>query len=339
MSGRYHARFFDSQSTESQIKLRIYQSYLVPWASKVGSRGGTVWVVDGFAGRGRYKSGEPGSPELAMRLAQELTDAGKAGYRLQCIFGERKATNASALYQLLGRYPAASPLTIEGDFWARIADVTSFVGSSPALLFVDPFGLLGIDFAALTALVSKLPRVDLIVNFRSPSAHRLAPTLSSRVSASVGSDDWTPETISEVFRANLQRVGKFLTPATLTVRERFGGSIRSELILAARHADAYELWNDRAVIEAENLLAADGEPAPAHGRDSTIDEVQARLLDWASVKKRWRRPEAVSWYVVAYCGDVHTGTIKRAHEALTAKGRFRRLGRSNKIDLDWFDCP
>ncbi len=335
MSGRYHARFFDSQSTESQIKLRIYESYLKPWSQRLGSRGGTVWVVDGFAGRGRYKTGQPGSPEIAMRRAQELANDG-ARYRLQCIFGDRKKSNTAVLHELKGLYPEASALIIEDDFWARVDDVVRLVATAPALVFVDPFGLLGIDFATLTRLVSRLQQVDLIVNFRSPSAHRLAPTLSSRVSASVGSDDWTPSTISEVFRANLQRAGRFLPPATLTVRERFGGTVRSELILAARNPSAYELWNDRAVLEAERLLAADGEPAPADGRDATIGEVEARLLRWASTKRRWTRPEALAWYVVAHCGDVHTGTIKRAHETLTQAGMFRRLGLNKHIDRDAF---
>lgn len=334
MSGRYQARFFDSQSSESQIKLRIYESYLKPWTSMRGSRGGTIWVVDGFAGRGRYKTGEPGSPEIAMRRAQELAKAGSR-YKLQCIFGDQKKSNTSMLYELRGLYPAASALIIEDDFWARVDDVIRLVGSSPVLLFVDPFGLLGIDFAALAKLVAKLPRLDLIVNFRSPAAHRLAPGYADRISTAVGSTCWEPETITDIFRGKLQAAGKFLRPATLSVRVSSNGAVRSELILAARNPVAYELWNDQVVLEAERLASATNNNTLSD-RDATIDEVTNRLVEWLRSKRQWQRPEARSWHVVNYCGDAHSGTVNRAHGELEKSGAFRRLHRSPNIDKDWF---
>lgn len=340
MSGKYHARFFEEATPHSRVKLRIYQTYLTPWSAKLGTRvppGGTVWVVDGFAGRGRYRDGTPGSPEIAMMRSKEIAQNPASRYRLQCIFGDQKAENRSMLRALAARYPECSAPILSGNFWDRVDHVRSFVGESPTLLFVDPYGLLGINFDSLERLTSRSPKLDMIVNFRSPSASRLAPNYADRVSSAVGSVDWTPETVSVAFQENLKSRCGFRNTASLAIRHRFRGAVASEMILASHHPDAFELWNDEVIKESERLLAAEhpGQDPTVH-RDESIEEVIERLASYARGKRQWQRQDLISWHTTAFCGEAHTGTIKRAVSELVRRGLWRRLGQSPNVDRDWF---
>lgn len=337
MPTRYHGRFFDQSTTQSQAKLRIYRAYLKPWASKLGSNRSNrrLWVIDGFAGRGRYRDGSPGSPELAMQLAKDVaTDV--RSYQIRCIFGETRRDNQRVLTELAGRYPESSAMVIEDDFWDRIHDVTALVAGEPALLFIDPFGLAGLRFDRLAELVNGLGKVDLIVNLRTPVAPRLAPKLSNRISAAVGSDDWETGTVSAVFRRNLSTACRFLPAAPLQIRDRLGGRLHTELVLASRAPDAYELWNDEIVKEVERLDAASEAGESVKTRDLNIESVADRLAEWSRGQARWRRQDAINWHVVEYCGDAHTGTIKRAHKLLLESGRIRALDPQAKVDDNWF---
>ena len=56
------------------LKHGILDSYVVPWASKVGSTasGKAVAVLDGYAGPGTYEDGTEGSPALLIRSARSV---------------------------------------------------------------------------------------------------------------------------------------------------------------------------------------------------------------------------------------------------------------------------
>jgi len=321
LATRYHGQFFDKATTQSQVKLRVYSTYLRPWAAKLGSNplNRRLWIVDGFAGRGRYKDGTAGSPELAMQLARDAALEGRR-YKVQCIFGETREANQGVLRSLRGQYPDASSLLIEDDFWNRIEDVIGLVSGEPSLVFIDPFGLAGLRFERLVTLVNGLGKVDLIVNLRTPAAVRLAPKMSERISRAVGTSDWTLETVSEIFRRNLSRACNFLPPAPLMINDRLAGRLHTELVLASRAPDAYLLWNDEIVKEVERLGAETALGDSAASRDQSIDLVTDRLREWTTRQRTWRRSDAIDFYVVNYCGDAHSGTIKRAHERLLTLG-------------------
>ncbi|HZA46842.1 MAG TPA: three-Cys-motif partner protein TcmP, partial [Rubrobacter sp.] len=71
----------------TQVKHDILSSYLLRWASILsGGQGGArrlaFHYVDGFAGRGRYSGGEPGSPLIAMEIGQEMYEHRGGNVRL-----------------------------------------------------------------------------------------------------------------------------------------------------------------------------------------------------------------------------------------------------------------
>ncbi|MFJ4569047.1 hypothetical protein ACIP4U_36425 [Streptomyces caelestis] len=59
------------QSTASAFKHELLRRYIPPFGGMTStqSQDRRVVYVDGYAGEGRYESGEPGSAEIALRLA------------------------------------------------------------------------------------------------------------------------------------------------------------------------------------------------------------------------------------------------------------------------------
>ncbi|MGL5826279.1 MAG: three-Cys-motif partner protein TcmP, partial [Nocardioides sp.] len=50
----------------TQAKHAILANYLGAWYPILSSTRGRILYLDGFAGRGRYQGGEPGSPIIAL---------------------------------------------------------------------------------------------------------------------------------------------------------------------------------------------------------------------------------------------------------------------------------
>src|SRR3954463_6256287 len=83
MGSKYRNSFFDSKRDWSKYKDSILDYYLVPYLQKVKRIGKPICIVDMFAGRGEFKTGEPGSPHI---IATRLEDLVKQGYhvKLRC---------------------------------------------------------------------------------------------------------------------------------------------------------------------------------------------------------------------------------------------------------------
>jgi hypothetical protein len=100
--------FFVSKKAAAVLKHAILDSYVVPFASKVGryAPDSRVVYLDGYAGPGRYEDGTPGSPALILDSAARI-----AGFRqLDCYFVERAPKNYQSLVLQCGFviYPVGS---------------------------------------------------------------------------------------------------------------------------------------------------------------------------------------------------------------------------------------
>ena len=66
--------FWDEPQGAAIFKHAVLGRYLPTYASKTGSRsaGGRVGILDGYAGKGWYDDGTPGSPALALDTVTRL---------------------------------------------------------------------------------------------------------------------------------------------------------------------------------------------------------------------------------------------------------------------------
>lgn len=86
---------------QTEIKHAILSNYLTGWISVLGrptpDRPRTLYYVDGFAGRGKYDTGERGSPIIAMEVGQQLHDARGGDVSLCCYNIEPDDDNFASL--------------------------------------------------------------------------------------------------------------------------------------------------------------------------------------------------------------------------------------------------
>src|SRR4051794_32560883 len=140
-------------SQHAAAKHEILRRYLGAWLPILGSRHPKLVIYDGFAGRGRYRDGEDGSPVLMFKRASEAVDAGRAQQvSIRCV--EFDHDNYDHLQAVIGELNHQG-VTIDArndrfDVVANeLADHEQVVRRRrervpPIFFFADPFGFSGI---------------------------------------------------------------------------------------------------------------------------------------------------------------------------------------------------
>ena len=151
-----HTGHFDEFQPHTRLKHAILDSYIVAWAMKLlmwGMAGDHLVIVDAFAGAGQDKSGNAGSPLIAVRRANEAMAETKRlkpnlDPKVQVIAIEKKPTLFRQLEQTLAPFVEARPALVRahlGELAEHIDAIVSEIGSRPAFFFLDPYGIKGLD--------------------------------------------------------------------------------------------------------------------------------------------------------------------------------------------------
>ena len=180
-----------------QVKHDLIRNYLGGWFPKLGTWAGRVLYVDTHAGRGRHRSGETGSPLVALDtlLNHPYRDQLLEKSEVRFLFIERDPANLRRLKEELDRIgdlPARIHVDMSvGDAYEVLSNIVRSLGASgrsmaPAFIFVDPYG-----FRVPGDLLERLMtagRVELFVNViwreldmairqQQPGGHGLAEVL------------------------------------------------------------------------------------------------------------------------------------------------------------------
>jgi three-Cys-motif partner protein len=189
-------------------KHQILRWYLDAWLAILGSGSYAkpdLVLIDGFAGPGRYRGGEKGSPLLM--LDAYLEHSARITARCHLYFIEENAARTQHLRDQFAAYELPSSVDVEvitgsfdGEFPSLIDRLrTRFGGLPPTFAFIDPFGAGGISVALTTPLLS-LPRCELLVYV--PIAHLARfvdhPDLVATLNTLYGSQVWRRATETSV---------------------------------------------------------------------------------------------------------------------------------------------
>ena len=162
--------FFDAKRPWSKYKDLLLKFYLDPYIAKVGQlkKGGRpipVLIVDSFAGRGRFADGSPGSPIL---IADAVRKWRGKGIDVSAQFIEADSGNFDALRRELSGY-GDNVVTTCGTFEESLPAVQKAAERSTVFLYVDPFNVRVLDFAALKAVYDQIRKsdssVEVLLNF------------------------------------------------------------------------------------------------------------------------------------------------------------------------------
>jgi len=146
----------------TKVKHQILEKYIKAWFSILGSFNSRLGYFDCFAGRGIYTDGEPGSPIIVMKAAQEqMNKINNKVKKFLCAFIENNPDNYDSLKKQINHFKSECPdcecFTEFGDFDDVInnfLDETEDKKLIPALFFIDPFGWSGIPFSTIQRILT-----------------------------------------------------------------------------------------------------------------------------------------------------------------------------------------
>jgi three-Cys-motif partner protein len=175
--------FFAEAKVRSQHKLDLYGKYLHPLVRKLGSRVGPgrpsrhIWIVDGFAGAARYEPDDggrmqDGSPMISAKFARQISLAREYPV-VRCINVERDADCYAELQRNLAPWQELV-LNLPGEFSERVDDILTAIGDDPALIFLDPFGVNGIEMEIIEKLLGRAGKTELLIHFSDKTFLRMA---------------------------------------------------------------------------------------------------------------------------------------------------------------------
>jgi three-Cys-motif partner protein len=179
------AAFFDDKKEAARLKHEILRRYLPRFIMMPGStsQGGKVVYIDGFAGRGRYRSGETGSPMIAAELARDLAASNRD---VSCIYVERRPRYCDSLRSELSAIKHRHEVVCGSAAEIIPGLVRNVPSSVPLLVFLDPFGMgpMPFDFLQTVLRRGRLPGTEttapteLIIRFTLAPMHRVGAFLN-----------------------------------------------------------------------------------------------------------------------------------------------------------------
>lgn len=156
----------------TQAKHDILRRYLAAWFPILASHTRIIYV-DGFAGPGEYKGGEPGSPIIALTTAAEHQLQPKLS-RAEIVFRfiESDGPRFQNLEQKIAatQWPPNFHKACHNDEFANVlGQILDYLEQkdarlAPAFFFIDPFGPTGFPMQLIRRLAAQ-PQSEVLINF------------------------------------------------------------------------------------------------------------------------------------------------------------------------------
>jgi three-Cys-motif partner protein len=241
----------------TRAKHRVLRSYLDAWipimaqqalkvrAQMIGQP--RLLMVDGFAGPGRYATGEPGSPLIMIKALVEHTAFPRlSGVKFMCLFIEHDARRVAHLRQEVEALALPGNVEVivehgefEDTFGTMVDDDIHTRGRSlvPTFAFVDPFGY----SAASMSLAGKLldfPRCEALIFLPLTFVHRFVGRdgQEAALTSLFGNEAWMPardlqgderrKFLLELFEQQLLAQGQVEYVDSFALRTRDGNDYR-----------------------------------------------------------------------------------------------------------------
>jgi len=238
---------FEEKEIQTVSKHNIFENYLEPWAKIISNQ---PWVkdayyVDAFAGRGKYKSGEEGSPVIGAKILKKYQ---KPTCKLHCICIERDPNRYKVLDHSLKEFEM--DLNVEkhnSEFLTCIDGILTQIGKSPAFFFIDPEGFSGMDFDKIGAILS-LSHTEVLINFQYNAVQRWlkAPKVESTITKLFGTPDYKKlrkeSDLIKLYKAQIRKTGAFVW----YFRNRFPRKNRTfyYLVYATKNITGFKIMKD-----------------------------------------------------------------------------------------------
>jgi len=190
-------------------KIEILKAYLNAWFRILGMsrRGEKILYVDGFAGPGRYRNHNEGSPLAAIRAAEKtIQNLGTkfVAAELHCAFIESHAQRFKVLSETVEPFNGKPRIGITRkhcEFVRGIEEIRKdvpepFRGDGPLFVFADPFGSTEIPFSTFAKCMEG-ETAELLINLDADGIGRIFAAENKNRDAQLtelfGSECWREE--------------------------------------------------------------------------------------------------------------------------------------------------
>ncbi len=212
----------------TRAKHEILRRYLGAWFPILNSYHHRIVYIDGFAGPGRYKGGEDGSPIIAVNAAMNHRKALRG--ELVFWFIDEREDRIRHLQKELAKITLPNHFKVEveaGRFHEKLDPVLQSIEAdgiriAPTFAFIDPFGFSGIPFSLIERLL-KQPRCEVFITFMVDAINRFLEhpkdSVVQHIVDAFGTDDAiriaeTPgkriERLRGLYQSRLQTVANFV---------------------------------------------------------------------------------------------------------------------------------
>jgi three-Cys-motif partner protein len=177
-------------------KHEVLRHYLARWFPILGSFAGRVAFIDGFAGPGEYKDGEPGSPLIALDVFRQHAPRFKG--EAVFLFIEKDSTTADHLRKLVAaqaRPPNCQVEIFTSEFEAKMTEVLDSIrggaAMAPAFVMLDPFGISGAPMALIKRVLAS-GKAEIYISFMYEFIDRFkaTPEFEKPLDELYGTDEW-----------------------------------------------------------------------------------------------------------------------------------------------------
>ena len=172
-------------------KHEILKNYLQAWFPILSKHHGRVIYFDGFAGPGRYRGGEIGSPLIAIEVARRHRT--KLAGDLVFIFSEANSARATSLKEEIAslQLPHHFKCHVENTDFERVLNHAldqldeSTLHIAPTFALVDPFGITGLPMDLIRRLLQR-KHCEVLITFMNQSIERWVTQLPDQIDTLFG---------------------------------------------------------------------------------------------------------------------------------------------------------
>lgn len=321
-------------------KHRVMKAYLDGWFPVMSSYTGRVLFIDGFAGPGKYRDGEEGSPIIALKALRDHSYRSRMKAEFVFLFIEKDDDRAEVLRREIKPIVAELDATVKcevliGAFDEKMAEVLNTVGEqnarlAPSFVMVDPFGV-GQTPMSVIGRILENPKSEVFISYMWEWINRFKgqPEFERPLIELYGSDAWKgyinlpkPQQkafLYELYESQLRKAGaKFVTYFELLK----GGRHVYTIFFATKHPKGMDLMKG-------SIWKADKTGNyQFRGRDETELTLDLDRPNLAPLQREIQEAfgggdvsiERVTEWARTDATDYHSGHVKSALRAMETKG-------------------
>jgi three-Cys-motif partner protein len=165
--------FHDAKTPWAKIKHGILSNYLPLFVNKTSLFKKTIYLVDGFAGAGKYDDGQPGSALISATIAVNPRTEASRGL-LHCINVEKDPAAFAKLEEVTNFCVKLGFVNnIKGEFEKKLPEILATIEGDTALFFIDPFGTEGATADTLELISKRKGITEILIRFDDTRVKRL----------------------------------------------------------------------------------------------------------------------------------------------------------------------